>query len=109
LLRLISKAVEKPNTKCIVVCVHDGASRHTMRMAFEMITPLLGDGFVTVFHQRREIRFGNGSLISFYLPNQMSRTRGIRFNEAVIDNSMVNATSDERALTVGLLRDIVRD
>lgn len=85
----------------------DAAARHGARMAFEMITPLLPDGFAKFHHQRRCIEFANGSRIDFLVPG--SRIEGLRFNSAVLDGSLDSVDPHETIWSEAQLRAIVRD
>jgi hypothetical protein len=105
LLGAIGRCVGKH--RAAVMFGSDAAARHGARMAFEMITPLLPDGFAKFSHQRRSIEFGNGSRIDFLVPS--SRVEGLRFNSMVLDGSLEGIGPREAALVGGLLRGIVRD
>lgn len=106
LLQVIGQCTANPKKRAAVLCGNYDSARYTMRMCFEMITPLLGTGFATFHPQRRIIEFENGSCIHFVTARSLEdRLRGSKFQIGMIDNSV----DSEAQLPVQMLCGIVRD
>lgn len=82
-LRTIMAAMSKDNQTVAVMSSTDLRARAALRMYFEIVTPLLGEGHAKMFPQSREIRFDNGSRILFRTGEE--QLRGVRVHDTVRD------------------------